>query len=57
MTKVVFVQTKEENMKGLGSLLGSIQQDEYHFVVLPMDTKLLTKEEVRELLEQIVKAP
>ena len=48
--ETVFVQVKDKDVSAVASLLGRIEQTSYQFVVLPMDTKLLSKEELIELI-------
>ena len=52
--KMIFVQANEKDCSKLGHFLGSLQQHEYYFVILPPDTKVLTKDEVIELLQRVV---
>ena len=50
--KLVFVQSNEDDCSRLARLLGSLEQHDYHFVILPPDTRILTKDEVVELLRR-----
>lgn len=53
-TVVVFVQVEEEHEHALGDMLGGLSDNRFLFVLLPVDTKLLTKGDIRELLESIL---
>lgn len=51
MDEVVFVQVKEKDVSAVAGMLGKLDQVAYQFVVLPLDTKLLSKEMLIELIE------
>ena len=51
--KIVFVQA--ENAREVSEFLGNIEQQDYHFVILPMDAKILTKEELISFLQDVAK--
>lgn len=51
--KIVFVQTKSTDVASLASMLGGIKQMEYQFVILPSDSKLLSKRELREMIDRM----
>lgn len=49
---IIFVQCKNEITSKVAEILGGIDQDQYYFVVLPLDTKLLTKYELVEIIRE-----
>ena len=55
--KTVFVQVEggAEEVKKVCNMLGGIQQTDYFFAVLPADSKLLSKSDIRTLLKTLEK--
>ena len=51
--KIVFVQAEDDS--GVAKFLGGLEQQDYCFVVLPMNAKILTKEELISLLQDVLK--
>ena len=51
--KLVFVQAGSTDYKKLGTLLGSIPQNEYHFIIMPPEGIVLTKKEALSMLERV----
>ena len=53
----VFVQAPSDTIEQLRKVLGDIKQSEYFFVILPLEVKLMTKREVKELLLSLPDSP
>ena len=51
--KLVFVQAGSSDVKKLGTLLGSIPQNEYSFIIMPPEGMVLTKKEALAMLEMV----
>ena len=53
VVRLVFVQAGSSDVKKLGTLLGSIPQKEYFFVIMPPEGMVLTKKEALAMLETV----
>lgn len=53
--KIIFVQCEKAEASEVGRCLGSIDQHDYHFVISPKSIETMTREDVEEFLQRILK--
>ncbi len=51
--QVIIVQVRQADVAKISDMLGSIKQSDYFFAILPLDAKLLSIEQVRQLLTEL----
>jgi len=49
--KIIFIQAEDTGK--MREFLGSIEQSEYTFILLPLNTKILSLKEIKNLLKSI----
>ena len=50
--KLVFLQVEADYKDAMIALLGKFNDSDFHFFVLPLDAKILTKADIKQLLEE-----
>jgi len=50
---LIFVKVPDNMVEQVGELFGSIKQDKYSFVILPLEVELLTRKQVEQLIKEI----
>ena len=50
---IVFVKVADAHVRKVGELLGGIDQEDYFFCILPLETEFLSREQVEQLMREV----